>query len=231
MTASPSSNLSMSSNGIDTSEFDPSLVSEDTKQQMRRDLGIGEDDFVFLFVGRIVNDKGINELVSAFNIMSEEFDNIRLVLVGGIKDDDPITVKTKELIESNDSIISVGTQRNVVSFYAISDVFVFPSYREGFPNVVLEASAMELPSIVTDINGSNEIIEDGSNGIIVPVKNSKAILDAMIQIYTTDGMIKDLKANTRQRIKKLYEREFVRDELLNEYNKMLGIKTNNTTND
>ena len=121
--------------------------------------------FTFLFVGRIVGDKGINELVEAFEKLNAEVPNTRLVLVGFFEENlDPVSSETKQKIESHPSIIAAGVQSgdNLLAYYAAADCFVFPSYREGFPNTVIEAGAMGLPSIVTDINGSREIITNGN---------------------------------------------------------------------
>ena len=119
--------------------------------------------FTFLFVGRIVRDKGINELVEAFCRLNSEMPETRLVLVGFYEQDlDPVSEETHRRIEENPNIIMAGerTGDDLVRSYAEADCFVFPSYREGFPNTVLEAGAMGLPCIVTDINGSREIITD-----------------------------------------------------------------------
>ena len=120
--------------------------------------------FTFVFVGRIVRDKGINELISAFDRLHREHGEVRLVLVGPREDDlDPVLPETLQRINQGDGIEAVGRQSDVRPFYANADALVFPSYREGFPNVVIEAGAMGLPSIVTDINGAREIIIDGKN--------------------------------------------------------------------
>lgn len=118
-----------------------------------------KDSFTFCFVGRLVRDKGINELSSAFNKLTQEFPHVRLILLGDYEHElDPLTDETKDIIQQNSHIISVGRQQDIRPFLAASDAFVFPSYREGFPNSVLEAGALGLPAIVTDINGCNEII-------------------------------------------------------------------------
>ena len=119
------------------------------------------DNFVFLFVGRIVRDKGMNELMKAFQRLSEKYPDVRLVLVGRYEEGlDPVSEETKRIIQENPNIETPGSKYgdDLVRSYAEADCFVFPSYREGFPNTVLEAGAMGLPCIVTDINGSREII-------------------------------------------------------------------------
>src|SRR5690606_2034306 len=173
-----------SSNGIDTSHFDPSL--NDVKQlgELRKELKISEDDFVFVFVGRLVGDKGINELIMAFRRLVEEHTNIRMVLAGNFeKELDPLLPETEDFISKSDKLVAVGWVDDVRPFFAIIDCLAFPSYREGFPNVVMQAGAMGLYSIVTDINGCNEIVQDGVNGTIVPPKDSTTLYQAMKQVF------------------------------------------------
>ena len=129
-------------------------------------MNIDSDDFVFIFVGRLVTDKGINELISAFDDISHRNRKVKLLLVGNRESElDPLKKETLEIISKNSNIIEVGYQPDVRPYFAISDVLVFPSYREGFPNVVMQAGAMGLASIVTDINGCNEIIINDTNGV------------------------------------------------------------------
>ena len=148
-----------SSNGIDTTHFSPNQVSGIEKRQLRKELNITKNDFVFVFVGRLVSDKGINELVEAFTEMSKTHTNSKLLLVGPLETHlDPLLPNTLNEIKNNEAIIYAGFQTDVRPYFATSNALVFPSYREGFPNVVMQAGAMGLPSIVTDINGCNEII-------------------------------------------------------------------------
>ena len=141
----------------------------------------GESDaFTFVFIGRIVRDKGIVELIEAFTRLSNERDNVKLRLVGRFEDKlDPLPAATREAIDNCDKIEFDGYQADVRSYLAASDVLVLPSYREGFPNVVLQAGAMGLPVIVTDVNGSDEVIESEVNGVIVPKYNSDALYESM----------------------------------------------------
>lgn len=220
-----------SSNGIDTSYFNPELFTNNEKQTLKTNLKIENDDFVFIFVGRIVGDKGINELIEAFNKLSIENKKIKLLLVGPFENElDPLKKKTKVLINTNKKIISVGYQEDVRPYFSISDSLVFPSYREGFPNVVMQAGAMALPSIVSDINGCNEIIENNRNGIIIPVKDTKSILDAMIKMYSDNHFYEKLKLNSRPLIKNKYERILLWKSLLKEYDELLFSHNNQNNN-
>jgi len=182
------------------------------------------DVFTFLFVGRIVRDKGINELVAAFKRLNEEFPKTRLWLVGFFEENlDPVSSTTKSMIESNKSIEAVGEKLadELLSYYAASDCFVFPSYREGFPNTVIEAGAMDLPCIVTDINGSREIISQGENGIIIPSKNEEQLYKAMKQMITDENSRKQMTGNARKMIADRFEQSFVRQCLYDYYEEIL----------
>ena len=209
-------------NGIDTTFFNSNTISEQQQQNLRNELGIDSSDFVFVFIGRLVADKGINELVRAF--LSLEIPNCKLLLVGPYETEDPLQPETLKAIQQNDSILSVGFQHDVRPYLVISDCMVFPSYREGFPNVVMQAGAMGLPSIVTDINGSNEIIIEGFNGTIVPSKNVTALLRAMIRIKEDETWRNQLQSNARSSIISRYEQELVWEALLIKYKEFLKVQ-------
>ncbi|MEE0522117.1 MAG: glycosyltransferase family 4 protein [Bacteroidaceae bacterium] len=180
-----------------------------------------KEPFTFVFVGRIVRDKGINELVNAFSRLNKNYPDTRLLLVGPVEDDlDPVLPETRMAIEKEESIISVGSQKDVRPYYEASDALVFPSYREGFPNVVLEAGAMELPSIVTDINGSREIIEEGVNGVIVPPRDESALYEAMEDMVTHPEKVSKMSAKSRPMIAARYEQSFVRMNLKHFYSEL-----------
>ncbi len=208
-------------NGINTTYFNPELYDSKENEALKSKLNIKESDCVFIFVGRIVGDKGINELVKAFDQLSKENRTIKLLMVGPLEEDlDPLETQTQSIISSHDQIISVGYQNDVRPYFAIADVLVFPSYREGFPNVVMQAGAMGLPSIVTNINGCNEIIKDEENGLIIPVKNSEAIYKAMKKLLEDTELKNKLQQNARNRITELYEQKIVWEALLNEYKRL-----------
>lgn len=209
-------------NGIDTTFFNSNTISEQQQQNLRNELGIDSSDFVFVFIGRLVADKGINELVRAF--LSLKIPNCKLLLVGPYETEDPLQPETLKAIQQNDSILSVGFQHDVRPYLVISDCMVFPSYREGFPNVVMQAGAMGLPSIVTDINGSNEIIIEGFNGTIVPSKNVTALLRAMIRIKEDETWRNQLQSNARSSIISRYEQELVWEALLIKYKHFLKVQ-------
>ena len=181
-----------------------------------------KDDFTFVFVGRVVRDKGINELVSAFKKLYESNSNVRLLIVGPYENDiDPISSESRLYIDRCDHIEAVGSQKDVRPWYAAADCFVLPSYREGFPNSVIEAGAMNLPSIVTDINGANEIIIEGENGIIVPPRNTEALLNAMVFMMTNKDKRDYMRGNARKLVADRYEQKFVHQCLFDYYKQAL----------
>ena len=203
--------------GIDLTQY---VITDELKAKSEK---LRSEKFTFLFVGRIVRDKGINELVEAFNKLSQTVD-ARLLLIGPYEDTiDPISEHSRELIEKNPTIESLGAiyGEELLSYYAASDCFVFPSYREGFPNTVIEAGAMNLPSIVTDINGSREIIVDGENGVIVPSQNTEALFDAMLNMVNNREERERMASNARKMVADRYEQSFVRKCLYDFYDEIL----------
>lgn len=180
------------------------------------------DGFTFVFVGRIVRDKGINELVGAFDRLHQEQPETRLVLVGAREDHlDPVSPVTVARIERGDGIEAVGRQSDVRPFYAAADALVFPSYREGFPNVVIEAGAMGLASIVTDINGAREIIIDGKNGIIVPPQDEESLYQAMKRFVTRPEAVATMASQARPLVASRFEQSYVRKCLYDFYHEIL----------
>lgn len=219
-----------STNGIDVSHFDPALFSNDAKKQMRKDMKIAENDFVFVFVGRLVKDKGVNELISAFKTLQASKSStqspssssvLKLLLVGPLEQDlDPLSQDILDEIENNDAIVSVGFKKDVRPYFAMSDCLVFPSYREGFPNVVLQALAMGIPALVSDINGCNEIVVSGENGLIFPPKNIDKVQEAM-QKVTDQRLYTELQQAARESTTP-YKQQLMWELLKNNYDSLLN---------
>lgn len=210
-----------SSNGIDINYFNPSLYSEEENSELKMKLGIKEFDFTFVFVGRLVGDKGINELIAAFDSLSSNNDKVKLLLVGPLETElDPLKQQTIDSITNNKNVINVGYQNDVRPFFSIANALVFPSYREGFPNVVMQAGAMGLPSIVTNINGCNEIIIEGKNGTIIPPKDKDKLEEKMKLFISDSSYVKSLAENARRTIITKYQREFLWKAILEEYKQL-----------
>lgn len=208
--------------GIDLKHFDPSISEIQTKAAKIRIPKI----YTFVFVGRLVRDKGINELVEAFERLNREYNDTRLLLIGWQEPKlDPLKPETISIISTNPAIEAVGRQDDVRPWLVASNAFVFPSYREGFPNVVIEAGAMGLPSIVTDINGSNEIIIDGKNGTIIPPRDSNALYYAMKYMIDNTAKAAEMGANARPLIAARYEQSYVRRCLKDYYREILYLQS------
>ncbi|MCL5244790.1 glycosyltransferase family 4 protein [Cellulophaga sp. 20_2_10] len=209
-----------SSNGIDTNHFNPDLYSAADNLKLRTELGFAAEDIVFTFVGRLVADKGINELLLAFKKLAALKKNVKLLLVGTFETElDPLNKASLDYIYNNDTVIGIGWQEDVRPYFAISDALTFPSYREGFPNVVMQAGAMKLYSIVTDINGCNEIIQEGINGTIIPVKDADALYTKMLQFYEQKDSLYSPETCRTIMINN-YERAYIWEQLHKEYSSL-----------
>lgn len=189
-------------NGINTEYFNPKAV----QHTVRESYGIRKDDFVFGFVGRLVRDKGINELVRAFEVISKEYQNSKLLLIGNLESNlDPVDPATLEAIESNPQIIYAGMQKDVRPFFGAMDIFVFPSYREGFGIVLIEAGAMKVPAIASDITGCNEIIQNKINGFLIPSRNETALLAKMKYCLNHKEEVRQMAAHSRKNVTDRFE--------------------------
>lgn len=207
------------------------LSEKEARSLVRSELGFSNNDFIFVFIGRLVNDKGLGELADALRKLEDEKLEIKLLLIGEIDGEDDALAKDKlNYLMQSKNIKYIGVQSDIRPYLMASDVLVFPSYREGFPNVPLEAGALGLPAIVTNINGSNEIIEDGVNGKIIqaPLDNKGVrVNDITIELYTMmkwfyyhPEEVKRMGENARPIICERYEQHNVWKALL-EYYKQL----------
>jgi glycosyltransferase involved in cell wall biosynthesis len=198
-----------SSNGIDINYFKKtkSLTNHANSFKKKHKL---EKTFTFIFVGRIVKDKGVEELLSAFIKLNKKISNIRLLLVGREERMiDPISDDARNVLKKNKNIINVGYKKDIRKFLAASNCLVLPSYREGFPNVLLQADCMNLPSITSNINGCNEIIKNRQNGLLIRPKHKKSLFLAMKKIVNDKKFYEDLKNFTRHStVKKFNQKEY-----------------------
>jgi glycosyltransferase involved in cell wall biosynthesis len=219
-----------SSNGIDSIYFTKNSTLEQQAAVIRNKYGIGDTDVVFGFVGRIVKDKGIGELIHAFRLLlNRSKENavggkrIFLLLVGPFEADlDPLSDNDKIFIENTPEVITPGFQSDVRPWIIASDIFVFPSYREGFPNVVMQASCLEVPCIVTDINGCNEIIQHNLSGLVVKPKNRDKLLEAMTELLLDNDKRILFAQRARSYVVENFDRAFIFNEILKEYNQLLN---------
>lgn len=193
--------------GVDTRHFSPDAFGVSVAAQaLRKKLGIVADDaFVLCFVGRLNRDKGLKELMGAFVGMP---DNTHLLLVGSLDATAPVDDETLVQIQTHPHVHVLGFVDDIRPVLLASEVMVLPSYREGFPNVVLQAGAMGLSVIATDINGCNEVIEPGYNGWLVPIRDTMALLQAMQHAMRLPKSVRQsMGERARRRIHERFERQ------------------------
>ncbi len=201
--------------GVDMKRFDASRF---------KDVDKDESVFSFMFVGRIVSDKGVNELVEAFTQLHDKYPHTRLVLVGKYEENlDPVRPETLDRIKANPAIDACGPKygEDLLIEYVKADCHIMPSYREGFPNTPMEAGAMGLPNIVTNINGSREIVVDGENGLIVPPRTVQPLYEAMERMVTDTAMREKMQKNARPMIESRFEKTFVQNCLMDFYKEIM----------
>jgi glycosyltransferase involved in cell wall biosynthesis len=206
-------------NGINTNYFDP--FNKDIV-----DLEIfPKGSFIFGFIGRIVKDKGVNELVKSFIVVNKSYPNTKLLLVGDFEHElDSIKVKIKSEILNNKNIVHYNHQDDVRPFLKIINVFVFPSYREGFGMSLLEALAMNITPIATNILGCNELIENHKNGILVPKKSTRHLVDNMKMLYLDNTRLVQMSNIARKVAIDKYEQSVVWEKTVEAYSGIVSNK-------
>ncbi len=202
-----------SANGVDTERFDPDKLA-DAGKQIRNQLNVPDNAIVFGCIAAIVKDKGVNELIEAFDKVSKRNQNVYLLYIGQTTEKDPVKDSTLKIMESHKKIIHLGWQNEPEKYLAAMDIFVLPTYREGFGVVNIEASAMALPVISTDVPGPQESIIDGKTGILVPAKQIKPLVEAMKDLLGRPLYSKQLGEAGRKRVEEFYEQKKLWDDIL-----------------
>jgi len=211
-----------SSNGVDLSKFNREVLKENHLVAATMRILPGEDDFIILAVGRLVKDKGIQELVDAF-LESKIASMSKLVLLGSYEQElDPLSPELIQTIESNPRIVQIDWSDHVAHYMALSDLLVHASHREGFPNVLLEAGAMQLPIICSDIIGNRDIITQQKTGLIFPVKDKEVLKEAMEFAFVKREKMTNMATSLFTEIIENYDRRKIHEELLSNYNRLLS---------
>ncbi len=191
-------------NGVDLAWYDRSSDVE----ALIDSFGLRSPAFTFSFVGRLVPDKGVVELIDAFVRLSDLFPgSLRLLLVGPADPADPLPRDTAARIAARSDIVAPGYCPDVRPFMAASAVLLLPSYREGFPNAPMQAGALGVPVIVSDVSGCNEIVTHGCNGLIVPPRDAESLFRAMRLLYEDSSLRSRLASQARPMIASRYDRE------------------------
>ncbi len=217
--------------GVEPSYFDPTNCEIIEKgRELRQGLGLGPEDFLFAFIGRLTPDKGVNELISSVEEMPE---TVKLAIVGEQDAVAPLPEPLLKRIERNRNIHPLGFMSDIRSVLSIADCVVLPSYREGFPNVVLQAGAMAKPVLATRVNGSKEIIEPYVNGWLIEPRSIGQLKEKMLEILEMPSeTMQRLGWQAREIVTANYSRQIYWGHLKNYYDLLLcsRIKTPGESN-
>jgi len=212
-----------SSNGIDSVHFSPQPALMTKVAELVEQESLSPNGWIWIFVGRIVKDKGIAELLDSFDILHQQFPEDRLWMVGEEEPElDPLSEKHRYMLHEHPAIRWWGYQTDIRPFLAAAKVLVFPSYREGFPNVPLQAGAMGCMLLLSDINGCNEIVQKGENGLLVPPKDTKSLTAAMFQIRTDAEKCERFAQKIQQKIRENYNQQTLWNQILQKYKDEMG---------
>ena len=216
-----------SSNGIDLGRFSRAALRpeglEKTKELIQYDPAL----FYIVAIGRVVKDKGIAEIASAFSRSYEKDNRLRLVLVGGFEDHlDPLDADTLHLIKTHPGIVLAGWHDDVEYFLALANLFIHASYREGFPNVVLQAGAMECPALVSRIPGCVDIVDHEENGLIFAVQDAEDLLEKLQQALSQPDLMRVRAQRLRKKIEDNFERGYVQARLKERYDELVAGRKN-----
>jgi glycosyltransferase involved in cell wall biosynthesis len=211
-----------SGNGVDAAgRFDPDAVGLQVRRQTRARLGIGEDALVVGFVGRLVRDKGLVELAAAWRSIRDTSPTAHLLLIGPFESRDPVPSETRLALGADRHVHLVGTVLDMPPGYAAMDVVVLPTYREGFPNVLLEAAAMRLPVVATRVTGCVDAVDEDRTGMLVPPRDASALARAL-QTYLRDPALRrDHGGAGRDRVLSQFRPEAIWRALYFEYHRLL----------
>lgn len=212
-----------SSNGIDISEFNSQTLDEKVLFDIREKIDYDASNIYLLFVGRVVKDKGIVELVEAFSLLKPTFKNLKLLIVGPLENElDPLPGATLQAINVDADIITVGYSNYVKYYMLLADLFVFPSHREGFPNVPMQAALMECPIVASRITGNIDIIDPNVNGYLHEIKNTIDLKDKISQALSRNEQTMQFATKLKEKVTQNFDRKEVQNVILEKYNQLLS---------
>lgn len=208
--------------GVDLTRFSLTTWGGPVAVETRRELGIPESGLIIVYVGRLTKDKGITELVAAFESIVSRNAIVHLVLVGPFEAKlDPLPSATVSKLQSHSQIHCVGFTTKPEKYLAAADIFCLPSYREGFGSVVVEAAAMELPAVVTRVTGLVDAVVEGATGLIVPPKNADALAQAIQTLVDSPALRESLGRAGRQRVVRHYDSRLINEAVVAEYFRLM----------
>ena len=210
-----------SSHGVDSDRFARTPDKVRSAAQLRQQLGIRPDQPVIGFAGRFTRDKGLPELVAAFQAVRTALPSAILLLVGSHESGDAIPSETRQLIEADKAVICVEFTANIELYYLIMHVFALPTHREGFPNTILEAHAAGLPVVTTTATGAVDAVLDGVNGLLVPVGDSMKLAESLLSVLADPARAREFGQAGRERVLREFRDETVWAALASLYREML----------
>jgi glycosyltransferase involved in cell wall biosynthesis len=209
--------------GVNFNRFRPEVHGGEQAIITRHELGISDKALVILFVGRVRKDKGVEELVEAFLRLQKKQSNLELILIGPFEQDrDPLPDQTLKHINQNKKIHAVGFSMEPEKYMGAADVFCLPSYREGFGSVVIEAGAMELPTVACSVIGLVDAVVDGETGFLVPPKNIKDLTAALAKLVATPELRHQMGIKARQRAISEFDSKRINQLVAEEYRKLIA---------
>lgn len=217
----PPMKLHLLGNGIDLGRFDPDSVSPETRARVRARLGVGVDEVLCGAVGRLVREKGYPELIASYAEVRARAPQVRLVIVGP-RDPDKADGLSEPALEAARAagVILLGPRDDLVELYAAMDLYVLASRREGFPRSAMEAAAMGLPVVATDIRGCRQVVEDGRTGLLVPPGEVPSLTEALLSLSTDAAWRRSLGAAARSRARREFDQQTVIDLTLEVYRRL-----------
>jgi glycosyltransferase involved in cell wall biosynthesis len=209
-------------NGVDAAgRFDPDRLAAGTREEVRREMGIPVDALVLGFMGRIAADKGIRELVEAWNLLSRRHPGLHLLLVGPAEVGDAVSRSALDSTDADSRVHRAGLRWDTPRWYAAMDVVALPTYREGLPVVPLEAAAMRLPVVATSIPACADAVVDGETGSLVPPRDGRALADALDRYLRNPDLRGSHGREARDRMLRWFRPEAMWEALLGEYQSLL----------
>ncbi len=209
-----------SSNGIDVARFVRTQARMDRAAEIRRELQLVNRPVVG-FIGRFTRDKGVGELTAAFDLVRQQFPDASLLLIGSYEQGNAIDSDIRARIVAGHGIVAIPFQHDIAPYYLAMDIFVLPTYREGFPNTVLEAQAAERPVVTTRATGAVDSVVDGTSGILVPVGDSRALAAAISKLLANPDLARRMGQAGRERVERQFGHEIVWGELVDQYRELL----------
>jgi glycosyltransferase involved in cell wall biosynthesis len=211
-----------SSKGVNLDQFRLNEMTRAEAKKIRQDLNIDADSIVIGYVGRLTKEKGIVELANALTALRKVYPGLQLLLIGYTDQRSPLSQVTFELLHACEYIHIIPFQDNLPGYLAAMDILVLPSYREGFGNALIEASAMQVPVVATDITGCRDAVMDGKTGLLVKPQDTTSLVKALNElIEDRDKRIKFGK-NGERWVRENFDRRIIWNKLLGVYNQMLS---------